>query len=345
MKSNMKKKRRIAIRWIFVIITAIIMQVSACAVAFIVVLTSEFSKPLGIVTSVTYLGILIVGLGTSIAAIFSRRILKPIYKINEVTKQIAAGNFTVRLDETSRIKEVAEIAKSFNIMVRELANTETLRNDFVSNVSHEFKTPLAAVEGYCMLLQESDLEESERQKYITHILDNVERLTGLTHNTLALSRLDYQEIVIEKEYYDVGEQIRRILLSYENLWQEKNLEIELEIDDIKFCGNKALMAQVWSNLIDNAIKFSNQNGILRIECHKVLDEVSVVIQDNGIGMSVETMKHAFDRFYQGDESHKTKGNGLGLALVKKIISICEGIISVESKLGEGTSFYITLKSK
>lgn len=349
---NKKKKHKASIRCIFIIMTAIIMQVSFCAVFYIGKVLSSMPPVvigkkqivIGIVTSLTYMLMLTSIIGTIIAAFFSRRILRPIYKINDVAKQVANGDFNVRLDETSFVKEVSEMAINFNIMVKELANTETLRNDFVGNVSHEFKTPLAAVQGYCMLLQDETLNEEERQRYIKYILDNIERLTDLTSNTLALSRLDHQEITLEKEYYDLGEQIRLILLNYENLWGEKNLDLELNMDNVMFYGNKVLMAQVWSNLIDNAIKFSNQNGMLRIDCEQEGDYIYVTVSDDGIGMNEDTIKHAFDRFYQGDKSHGTKGNGLGLALVKRIISICEGDICIDSKLGEGTTFYISLKS-
>nr|WP_302599756.1 HAMP domain-containing sensor histidine kinase [uncultured Cellulosilyticum sp.] len=349
-KMNKNKKRKVSVRCIFIIMTAIIMQVSLSAVFCIgrilmnrPVVIGKKQIVIGIVTSMTYMLILTAIIGVTIAAFFSRWILRPIYKINEVAKQVANGDFNVSLDETSVIREVSEMAISFNIMVKELANTETLRNDFVGNVSHEFKTPLAAVQGYCMLLQDENLDEQERQRYIKYILDNIERLTDLTNNTLALSRLDHQEIALEKEYYDLGEQIRRILLNYENLWGEKQLDLELNVDNMMFNGNRVLMAQVWSNLIDNAIKFSHQGGLLRIDCERKADRINVSIRDTGIGMSEDTIKHAFDRFYQGDKSHSTKGNGLGLALVKKIVSICEGDIWIESKLGEGSTFYISLK--
>lgn len=341
-KLDKKRHYQLSIRCLFVFITAIIMGISICAVFFVGNLVGRVKALLGIVTSVTYMVALTAITGITIAALFSKWILKPIYKINEVAKLVAEGDFTVRLDEKSFIKEISEMATNFNIMVKELSNTETLRNDFVSNVSHEFKTPLAAVQGYCMLLQDETSSEQERQRCIKHILNNIERLTDLTQNTLILSRLDHQEIIIKKEYYDLGEQIRLILLNYENLWNEKEIELELNIDDVMFYGNKVLMAQVWSNLIDNAIKFSNQGGMLRIDCEKKEEKINVMIRDYGIGMNEVTMKHAFDRFYQGDKSHRTKGNGLGLALVKKIISICEGDIQVESKLGEGTTFHIAL---
>lgn len=295
-----------------------------------------------ILTSSTYMGMLTILLGTGIAAYTSTKMLSPILKINDAAKKVAKGDFSVRLEEKSIAKEIEEIATSFNIMVKELASTETLRSDFVSNVSHEFKTPLAAIEGYTTLLQDESLIKEEQARYIERILENTSRLTRLTQSILSLSQLENQEIVLQKEHFMLDEQIRRVLLGYESLWEEKNLAIDLSLEATLFYGNKALLAQVWSNLIDNAIKFSVPFGTLSIRCDTVGGGVRVAVRDTGIGMTEEVKRRAFDKFYQGERSHSVQGSGLGLALVKRIVTLCGGSISLESAENRGTTFTVLL---
>lgn len=298
-----------------------------------------------IFTSTTYVAMLTVVLGTGIAAYTSSRMLSPILKINDAAKKVAKGDFTVRLEEHSIAREIEEIAINFNVMVKELSSTETLRSDFVGNVSHEFKTPLAAIEGYTTLLQDETLTRAEQREYIARILENTGRLSRLTQSILSLSQLENQEIVLQKEWFQLDEQIRRVLLGYESLWEEKNLFIDLNLDEIRFFGNKSLLAQVWSNLIDNAIKFSRQDGTLTIGCRRDGATVVVTVQDTGAGMSEEVRQHAFDKFFQGDRSHAGKGSGLGLALVKRIVTLCEGTVRIESEEGVGTVITVLLKAE
>lgn len=295
-----------------------------------------------VLTSSTYIGLLTIVLGTGIAAYTSSKMLQPILKINDAAKKVAKGDFSVRLDERSIAKEMVEIAVNFNVMVKELSNTETLRTDFVSNVSHEFKTPLSAIEGYTTLLQDETLTRPEQQVYIERILENTGRLTRLTQSILSLSQLENQEIVLQKEMFQLDEQIRRVLLGYEHLWEEKRLAIDVNLDEVRFFGNKALLAQVWSNLIDNAIKFSNSGGTLAVSCREAERSIRVSVRDTGIGMPEEVRQHAFDKFYQGDRSHAGTGSGLGLALVKRIVSLCDGDITIYSKEGAGTEITVSL---
>jgi signal transduction histidine kinase len=213
-----------------------------------------------IVTSSTYMGLFTTVIGIGIAAYTSTKMLSPIVKINDAAKKVSRGDFSVRLEEKSIAKEIEEIAKSFNIMVKELSNTETLRNDFISNVSHEFKTPLSAIEGYATLLQDERLSKEEQATYISRILENTSRLSKLTQSILSLSKLENQEIVLQQEPFMLDEQIRRVLLSYEPLWEEKEINIDLALEATQIYGSKPLLAQVWSNLIDNAIKFSRPKG-------------------------------------------------------------------------------------
>ncbi len=336
-----------SIAHIFVLLVAVIAMTSMLLTFIIIYLLLRFSfSPIaGAVTSSTFVAILSIVVGSIISTYFSRKMVRPILKINEAAKKVAMGDFSVRLEEKSIAVEIKQIAENFNVMVRELSNTETLRNDFVSNVSHEFKTPLAAIEGYATLLQDDMLSKEEEDKYIRYILENTGRLTKLTKNILLLSRLENQEIILQKERFSLDEQIRRVLLVYENLWEEKNLTIDLNLESIIFYGNQSLLAQVWSNLIENAIKFSIQDGILSINCLLIGTSVTVTVKDNGIGMEDEVKKHAFDKFYQGERSHHVKGNGLGLALVNRIVTLCGGTMSLESEKDVGTAVTVTFEAE
>ena len=298
-----------------------------------------------VITSSTYIGIFTTILGIGIAAYVSTKMLSPVIKINDAAMKVARGDFSVRLEEKSIAKEIEEIATSFNIMVKELSSTETLRNDFVSNVSHEFKTPLSAIEGYATLLQDESLSKEEQATYVSRILENTSRLSKLTQSILSLSQLENQEILLQQETYMLDEQIRRVLLSYEPLWEEKELNIDLALAATPFYGSKSLLAQVWSNLIDNAIKFSRKGGTLFISCGVFDGRVVVRVRDNGAGMSEEVRQHAFDKFYQGDRSHTGQGSGLGLALVRRIVSLSGGTIDLQSKEGKGTEISVFLKSE
>ena len=305
----------------------------------------NYSPITGALTSSMSIALLGTVVGIIISTYVSKKIIRPILKINDAAKKVAMGDFSVRLEEKSIAKEIKQIEENFNIMVRELSNIETLGNDFVSNVSHEFKTPLSAIEGYAALIQDDTISREEENKYIQYILDNTERLTKLTQNILSLSRLENQGIVLQKEWFSLDEQIRRVLLNYESIWEEKNLNIDLNMENIEYYGNKSLLAQVWSNLIDNAIKFSAQNGILSINCFLKEEKIIVVVKDNGIGMEDEVKKMAFDKFYQGELSHNVRGNGLGLALVKRIVTMCGGTVALESEKGIGTEVIVSLNTE
>lgn len=341
-----KLREKLTISHIFALIMAIIITASMILTFIIIYILLRFSfNPLtGMITSSSSIALMSIIVGAIISSYVAKKMLRPIFNINDAAKKVATGDFTVRLEEKSTPMEIREIAENFNIMVRELANTETLRDDFVSNVSHEFKTPLSAIEGYATLLQDESLSREEQERYIRAILENTGRLTKLTQNILSLSRLDNQEIGSQKDSFLLDEQIRRILLNYETLWEEKNLTIDLNMERVVFYGNQSLLAQVWSNLIDNAIKFSNPNGTLSIDCLTFGTNVVVTVKDTGIGMEDDVKKHAFDKFYQGERSHNVKGNGLGLALVKRIVELCGGAVSLESKKGIGTAITVTFQT-
>lgn len=272
----------------------------------------------------------------------ARRPIGTIVEISEATKEIAKGNFDVRLNEDIRITEIQTMAHNFNIMTRELATTEMLRNDFIENVSHEFKTPLSAIDGYVTLLQREDLSDKKRSEYTERILFNTKRLSALTGNILLLSRLENQEIEIKKESYSLDEQLREVLLMYEPQWSKKNLDLDIDLDPVIFYGNKDLLAQVWQNLIGNAIKFVADNGQIRVLLRQRQSNIEVTVVDNGPGMKNEVMERIYEKFYQGDTSRTSSGNGLGLTLAKRIVDLHDGTIQASSKIGKGTVFRVSL---
>lgn len=235
-----------------------------------------------------------------------------------------------------------DIAKKFNAMAHDLSNIETLRGDFVANVSHEFKTPLSSIEGYATLLQNPSLSDDRRDYYIQKILDNSRKLSELSSNILLLSKLENQEMVIGVSEFRLDEQIRRSILMLEDKWTKKQIEFDMDLPIQLYRGSEGLLERVWINLIDNAIKHSDAGGVIRIDIAKSDFGISISVADSGDGMSDEIKKHIFEKFYQGDLSRREEGNGLGLSLVKRIIELCGGDIRVESAPGCGATFIVDL---
>ena len=281
-------------------------------------------------------------LGTVIALYVGQLIVRPVQNISEAFDELSAGNFDVRVPENERLGEIREMARHFNAMTYDLSHIETLRSDFVANVSHEFKTPIAAIEGYATLLQNHSLSQEKHDHYVEKILENSRRLSNLSGNVLTLSKLENQEIVSGKSEFRLDEQLRKSILLLESKWTEKNIEFDMELPTINYYGSEPLLSQVWVNLLDNAIKHSPVGGVIHIGIRQTDSLLIVTITDHGDGMSEEVQKHMFEKFYQGDSSHKAEGNGLGLALVKRIVELCKGTIEVESSPGNGAAFSVAL---
>ncbi len=273
----------------------------------------------------------------------TRWFIKPIKEVGTAMEKISEGDFSVRLETKSNSKEIKEIFSGFNMMAKELESIEILQGDFVSNVSHEFKTPINAIEGYSMLLQGGENLTDDQKEYVEKIIFNTKRLSSLTGSILLLSKLENQSIVSNKARFDLDEQIRKSILSLESHWESKSIEFDIELDDTDFVGNEALLHHIWDNLISNAIKFSDDGGEIKIRLNNYSDKIVFSISDKGIGISDDAKKHIFDKFYQGDSSHKQDGNGLGLALVKKIIDLENGEISVNNNEDKGCTFTVVLK--
>ena len=284
-----------------------------------------------------------VGLGTLFSRIAGRRIFRRIDEFVEATQQVARGNFDVRLeDDYSTIKEMKIVSHNFNRMVQELSQTEILRNDFVENVSHEFKTPLAAIEGYATLLQKKDLSEEKRSEYTDRILSSTRRLSALSGNILLLSRVENRELDIRTEAFSLDEQIREILLYTEHDWSAKHIELDLDLEECEYTGSQDLLGHVWHNLIDNAVRFSPEGGTIGIRLKKEPDCVRVTVSDQGPGIALEDQARIFEKFYQADKSRSAEGNGLGLALVRRITDLHHGTVELQSAPGQGARFTVTL---
>ena len=272
----------------------------------------------------------------------SIRYFGPVLKLEKAMQQVAEGDFSVRLKTGKHLKEIQDIYSNFNLMVQELEATEILQTDFVSNVSHEFKTPISAIEGYATLLQDSDMPISEEQEqYIDKILFNTGRLSHLAGNILLLSKIEHQAIQTRQNWYRLDEQIRQSIVM-EPKWSEKELEFDVDMVDVEYLGNENLICHVWDNLLSNAIKFSPCGGTIYIRMMPEGEKIRFSIENEGPQIREDSMKHIFDKFYQCDSSHKQEGNGLGLALVKQILNLCKGTISVENIPGSGCRFTVIL---
>ena len=280
-------------------------------------------------------------LGTAFAAFFSKRALKPIRTVIDATHLIAEGDFSARVDIRG-IYELVELSNSFNKMAHELSSIETLRSDFINNFSHEFKTPIVSVRGFAKLLKSNHLTEDEKQEYLDIIIAESERLAQLSTNILNLSKYENIEIVTDKAPFRLDEQIRCAVVMMEPKWATRGISININMGEIVFNGNEDLTQQIWLNLLDNAIKYSNDGGIIQVRLSGTDGLIHFTIADNGDGMDEEIKDRIFDKFYQGDTSHAKSGNGLGLAIVKRITELHGGSIEVNSEVGKGSTFLISL---
>ena len=272
---------------------------------------------------------------------------RPVRRIINSLEKITHGDFDVRISNTREIidsNKLNIIIDGINKMTGELSGVETLRTDFIANVSHELKTPLAAISNYGTLLQSHNLSEVQRIEYAKAVTDASRRLSGLITNILKLNKLENQQIYPVSKPYDLGEQLCECLLAFEEAWEKKNLEINADIaENVIISADSELLSLVWNNLFSNAVKFTDDGGKISVRLKEAEGYAIVTVADSGCGMSAETGKHIFVKFYQGDTSHAGQGNGLGLALVKRVVDITGGEISVQSELGKGSTFTVRLR--
>ena len=300
-----------------------------------------------VAAKITFLNVLIIAVIFKTVDYVRRKIMvdRPVRIITDATEKITSGDFFARVEpfHGSGMEGFNQVGEAINAMASELSSVETLRADFIANVSHEMKTPLAVMQNYGTLLQSPDLSEEQRITYAKTITDASRRLADMMTNILKLNRLENQQIYPNPTTFDLGEQLCESLLQYESTWERKNIEIETEIADrVLVSADSELLSLVWNNLFSNAFKFTEDGG--KVTLTLIADEkyATVKISDTGCGMSAEVGAHIFEKFYQGDTSHATQGNGLGLALVKRVVDIMQGEIGVESAVGVGTTFTVKI---
>lgn len=283
-------------------------------------------------------------IGTGLSATAGRYPLRPLNNIINAMNRLAAGDFQARLKfqgKLSKLSVVQEVEDSFNKMASELENTELLRSDFINNFSHEFKTPIVSIAGFAKLLRKGNLTEQEEAEYLEIIENEALRLSDMATNVLNLSRVENQTILTDVTEYNLSEQLRACVLLLEDKWTKKNLELILDFKEYTITANAELLKQVWLNLLDNAVKFTTDYGLVEIAVSETADMIAVSVINSGKEIPVESLDRIFQKFYQADESHATEGNGIGLAIVQKIVALHGGHVEVDGREGR-TAFTVTL---
>ncbi len=296
---------------------------------------------LGLYTLISLL--LVSGITVALMSYFiGRRVLTPMVKLSRASKEVAHGNFDVTVSDSSKMEEVQSTFRNFNAMVRELRSISTLSSDFIANVSHEFKTPLSVIEGYAMLLQDDRLTPQEREEYLNKILVNTRRLNTLVDNILMLSKMETKPLPEQHTRFRLDEQLRQVVAQLEPQWSQKGLSFRVRLDEVELVGWERMLPYVWSNLLSNAIKFSPQGSVIGLTLLEQRECAVVTVSDRGCGMEPDVQERIFEKFYQGDTSHRSEGNGLGLALARQIVELSQGVIEVESQPGKGSTFRVIL---
>ncbi len=283
-------------------------------------------------------------ISASLIIVLTSKLVHPILALTNATQRVARGDFDVHLDE-ERNDEIGRLTRNFNYMVQELKTIEYLRRDFISNVSHELKTPLASIRGYATLLQNERLDASERQDYAGVIAQEAARLANMSSTMLMLSRLERQTAQESPTRFALDEQIRMAILILEPQWSAKHIELSIDLEPVELVGSEDLLQQVWLNILGNAIKFSSAKGQIDVDLQRVGQSVAVRIRDYGIGIAPEDLDRVFEKFFQVDRTRSGEGSGLGLSLVRRIVMLFDGTIDVESTPGEGTLFTVTLPER
>ena len=327
--------------------------VSCCMMLFL----STLANTMGIVftennitdaAKVTFLNVLLITFLFSVSDYLRRKftVERPVKIITDTTEKIMQGDFAARVPAMngSAVEGFDCIGTAVNKMAQELSSVETLRTDFIANVSHEMKTPLAVMQNYGTMLQQPGLEEEKRIEYAKSITESSRRLADMMTNILKLNRLENQQIFPQTSEYNLGEQLCECLLQFEKVWEKAGIDIETDIEeDVFIKADSELLSLVWNNLFSNAFKFTEPGGTVSLSMHTTEHHAIVKISDTGCGMSPEVGAHIFEKFYQGDSSHATQGNGLGLALVKRVVDIMQGEINVESAMGVGSTFTLKIR--
>ena len=326
--------------------------ISCCMMLFVTTFAGTMelaltNENLGDAAKITFLNVLLLSLLLTIGDEIRRKLTveRPVKRITQAAEKIMQGDLTVRIEpKHNDAEQFGEIIDCINRMTGELSGLETLRTDFIANVSHELKTPLAVMQNYGTLLQQPELPRETRIEYAKAVSDSARRLASMMTNILKLNRLENQQIYPQTAEYDLSGQLCQCLLQFENVWEQSDIEIDTDIaDGVLVKADAELLSLVWNNLLSNAFKFTAPGGRVFVSLTTTDHHAIVKVTDTGCGMTPEVGAHIFEKFYQGDTSHATQGNGLGLALVKRVIDIMQGQISVESAVGKGTTFTVKIR--
>ncbi|MBQ8001338.1 MAG: HAMP domain-containing histidine kinase [Ruminococcus sp.] len=303
---------------------------------------------IGAAAKITFINVALLSLIFTVIDTIRRKLTveRPVRNITQAAEKLIQGDFSVRINNKNIIgtdETFNRVIDCFNKMAEELGSVETLRTDFIANVSHEMKTPLAVMQNYGTLLQAPDLSQEKRMEYAKAVTDTCRKMADMMTNILKLNRLENQQIYPCITEFNLGEQLCECLLQYENVWEQSDIEIETDIaEDIIVKADAELLSHVWNNLFSNAFKFTPSGGKVTVSLSATPDYAQVRVTDTGCGMTPQVGAHIFEKFYQGDTSHSSQGNGLGLALVKRVVDIMHGEISVESVVGKGSTFVVRI---
>ena len=337
---------------IFFLLVAFV--ITCCTMLFVTALSSTShldltAENLNLAAKLTFANVVLLSFIFYIIDIIRRRMTveRPVNRILEAAEKIMQGDFSVRIKKQSKFAtddEFNVIVECFNKLAEELSSVETLRTDFIAYVSHEMKTPLAVMQNYGTLLQTPNLSEEKRIEYAKGVTEGARRMANMMTNILKLNRLENQQIYPQTSEYNLSEQLCECLLQYENVWEKSNIEIDTDIEEsVMITADAELLSLVWNNLFSNAFKFTEPGGKVFVSLTATAHHVVIQVTDTGCGISQEVGRHIFDKFYQGDTSQSVQGNGLGLALVKRVMDIIQGEIGVESVVGQGTTFTVKIR--
>ncbi|MBQ7699783.1 MAG: HAMP domain-containing histidine kinase [Clostridia bacterium] len=342
MKKKPERKYRFSLALMFSGIVMIFLIVTSAIVAVVIFFlishgTLQFGdKALNFGSFILLLTLLSLGIGAILAASTSRFSLSPINKILNAMNRLASGDYSARLSfkgPMGKIPTVTEFTNSFNTMAYAFETNKVIHTDFINSFSHEFKTPIVSVAGFAKLLRREDLPKEKRDEYLLVIEEESLRLSQMASNVLNLSKVENQSSLTDVSEYNLSEQLRNCILMLESKWTKKNIELSILFDEYSITASEELLKQVWINLIDNAIKFSKENGVVEISVTKTVKDVSVTVANTGDPIPKQSLDRIFEKFYQADTSHSTEGNGVGLAVVKRIVDLHGGYVNVDYRDG------------
>lgn len=348
MKTNQGKKSRFPTSMILIItgIVFILLTLTMFISNTVIMLLSRhgfIAAPPGrsLLPFLLQIGMISIVIGTILTFCVGHLPLRPLNVLIQAIHTVSQGDFQTKI-HLEHPKEFRELSRCFNQMTEELAGIEMLRSDFINNFSHEFKTPMVSILGFAKLLKKENLTQEEQQDYLDIIIEESMRLTDLSTNVLNLSKIESMSLLTDSSSFNIGEQIRECVVLLESKWSKKEIAFNFNLKELLFNGNEQLLKQVWMNLLDNAIKFSPSESKITLSLYADNDSIKIMISDSGLGMDENTQRNIFNKFYQGDTSHSSEGNGLGLPLVKKIVELHHGAIAVESCPEQGSTFTVTL---